>query len=387
MSSQARLAAALGVVQILAWGSSYYLMAVLATPIAADTGWPLPWVVGSLSVGLLVAGLASPLVGRTIARHGGRPVLVAGCLAISAGLMMLALAPNLAVFVAGWMLMGAGMAAGLYDPAFATLGQIYGREARRAITLLTLWGGFASTVCWPLSALMLESVGWRGTTAAYAGLHLAISVPLLLRATPKAPRLEARDHVPPAELAGDERAAFRIMAAIQTLAGLAVTIIAVHLIGLLGARGLPLAAAVALGALIGPAQVGGRLVEMAGGTRHHPVWTLLAAVSATAAGLVLLAASEWPALALILYGAGNGVYSIARGALPMALFGPERYPSVMGRLARPSLVAQAAAPLVGAGLIALVGAEGTLAVLAGIAATNLALAAVLFRRTATLRVT
>ncbi|WP_011908434.1 MFS transporter [Cereibacter azotoformans] len=387
MSSQARLAAALGVVQILAWGSSYYLMAVLATPIAADTGWPLPWVVGSLSVGLLVAGLASPLVGRTIARHGGRPVLVAGCLAISAGLMTLALAPNLAVFVAGWMLMGAGMAAGLYDPAFATLGQIYGREARRAITLLTLWGGFASTVCWPLSALMLESVGWRGTAAAYAGLHLAISVPLLLRATPKAPRLEARDHVPPAELAGDERAAFRIMAAIQTLAGLAVTIIAVHLIGLLGARGLPLAAAVALGALIGPAQVGGRLVEMVGGTRHHPVWTLLAAVSATAAGLVLLAASEWPALALILYGAGNGVFSIARGALPMALFGPERYPRVMGRLARPSLVAQAAAPLVGAGLIALVGAEGTLAVLAGIAATNLALAAVLFRRTATLRVT
>ncbi len=386
MSPQARVAAALGVVQILAWGSSYYLMAVLAAPIAAETGWPLPWIVGSLSVGLLVAGIVSPLVGRTIARRGGRAVLVAGCLAMSAGLMTLALAPTLPVFVAGWALMGAGMAAGLYDPAFATLGQIYGREARRAITLLTLWGGFASTVCWPLSALMLESFGWRGTAAAYAGLHLAISVPLLLRAIPEAPRPGARDHVPPAELAGDERAAFRIMAAIQTLAGLAVTIIAVHLIVLLGARGLPLAAAIALGALIGPAQVGGRLVEMAGGTRHHPVWTLLAAATASAAGLVLLAASDWPALALILYGAGNGVYSIARGALPMALFGPERYPGVMGRLARPSLVAQAAAPLVGAGLIAFVGAEGTLAVLAGIAATNLALAAILFRQTAPLRV-
>lgn len=139
------------------------------------------------------------------------------------------------------------------------------------------------------------------------------------------------------------------MAAIQTLAGLAVTIVAVHLIALLGARGLPLAAAVALGALIGPAQVGGRLIEMAGGTRHHPVWTLLAATSATAAGLMLLAASGWPALALMLYGAGNGVFSIARGALPMALFGPERYPRIMGRLARPSLVAQAAAPPGGGG--------------------------------------
>lgn len=385
MSPQARLAAALGVVQILAWGSSYYLMAVLAAAIAADTGWPLPWVVGSLSAGLLVAGLVSPLVGRTIARHGGRPVLVAGCLLISAGLMVLALAPNLAAFVAGWALMGAGMAAGLYDPAFATLGRIYGREARRAITLLTLWGGFASTVCWPLSALMLDHFGWRGTAAAYAGLHLAISVPLLLRALPKTPPGIAPHAAPPAELAGDERAAFRIMAAIQTLAGLAVTIVAVHLIALLGARGLPLAAAVALGALIGPAQVGGRLIEMAGGTRHHPVWTLLSATTATAAGLMLLAASGWPALALMLYGAGNGVFSIARGALPMALFGPERYPRIMGRLARPSLVAQAAAPLVGAGLIALAGAEGTLAVLAGIAATNLALAALLLHRTAPLR--
>ncbi|MCE6950855.1 MFS transporter [Cereibacter sphaeroides] len=385
MSPQARVAAALGVVQILAWGSSYYLMAVLAAPIAADTGWPLPWVVGSLSVGLLVAGLVSPVVGRTIARRGGRPVLVSGCLGIAAGLMTLALAPNLPVFVAGWMLMGAGMAAGLYDPAFATLGQIYGREARRAITLLTLWGGFASTVCWPLSALMLESFGWRGTAAAYAGLHMVVSVPLLLRAIPEAARPEARDPVPPPELAGEERRAFRIMAAIQTLAGLAVTIVSVHLIVLLGARGLPLAAAVALGALIGPAQVGGRLVEMAGGTRHHPVWTLLAAASATAAGLVLLAASDWPALALILYGAGNGVYSIARGALPMALFGPERYPGVMGRLARPSLVAQAAAPLVGAGLIGLMGGDGTLGVLAGIAATNLVLAAVLLRQTRRLR--
>ncbi|QCP85614.1 MFS transporter [Cereibacter sphaeroides] len=385
MSPQARLAAALGVVQILTWGSSYYLMAVLSAAIAADTGWPLPWVVGSLSAGLLVAGLVSPLVGRTIARHGGRPVLVAGCLLISAGLMVLALAPNLAAFVAGWALMGAGMAAGLYDPAFATLGRIYGREARRAITLLTLWGGFASTVCWPLSALMLDHFGWRGTAAAYAGLHLAISVPLLLRALPKTPPAIAPHAAPPAELAGDERAAFRIMAAIQTLAGLAVTIVAVHLIALLGARGLPLAAAVALGALIGPAQVGGRLIEMAGGTRHHPVWTLIAATTATAAGLMLLAASGWPALALMLYGAGNGVFSIARGALPMALFGPERYPRIMGRLARPSLVAQAAAPLVGAGLIALAGAEGTLAVLAGIAATNLALAALLLHRTAPLR--
>lgn len=144
---------------IFTWGSTYYLMTVLAGPIAADTGWSLAAVTGALSGGLLVAGLASPWVGRAIARHGGRPVLVAGCVLIACGLLMIAAAPHLSVFWAGWTVLGFGMAAGLYDPAFATLGRLYGTGARSAITLLTLWGGFASTVCWPLSTLMLEAWG------------------------------------------------------------------------------------------------------------------------------------------------------------------------------------------------------------------------------------
>jgi len=144
---------ALGVVQIFAWGSSYYLLAVLAAPIAADTGWPLAWIVGALSLGLLAAGIVSPRVGDAIGQHGGRPVLAAACLLLAAGLVMLAAAPSLWVFVAGWVVLGLGMGAGLYDAAFATLGGYYGHSARSAITTLTLWGGFASTVCWPLSAV------------------------------------------------------------------------------------------------------------------------------------------------------------------------------------------------------------------------------------------
>ena len=176
---------ALGVVQIFAWGSSYYLLAVLAAPIAADTGWPLSWIVGALSLGLLAAGIVSPRVGDAIGQHGGRPVLAAACLLLASGLVILAAAPSLWVFVAGWVVLGLGMGAGLYDAAFATLGGYYGHSARSAITTLTLWGGFASTVCWPLSALFLEHWGWRGTCAAYAAIHLAICLPLVVLVLPR----------------------------------------------------------------------------------------------------------------------------------------------------------------------------------------------------------
>jgi MFS family permease len=150
---------ALGVVQILTWGSSFYLPAVVAGPIADDTGWPLSWVVGGLSLGLLLAAAASPHVGTAVHRRGGRPVLALAALLLAAGLAILAFAPVLSVYLAGWMLLGLGMGCGLYDPAFATLGRLYGAEARPAITTLTLWGGFASTVCWPLSAYRSRILG------------------------------------------------------------------------------------------------------------------------------------------------------------------------------------------------------------------------------------
>jgi MFS family permease len=170
--------ATLGITQILAWGSSFYLPAVLAQPIAADTGWSLGWVVGGLSVGLLAAGLVAPRIGRTIDIKGGRPVLVASSILLAAGLATLALAHSLPVYLMAWLVMGLGMGSGLYDAGFATLGRLYGKDARRAITTLTLWGGFARTVCWPLSAWLVEHFGWRGACAAYAAIHVLVSLPL-----------------------------------------------------------------------------------------------------------------------------------------------------------------------------------------------------------------
>jgi MFS family permease len=176
--------AALGVIPVLAWGSSYYLLAVLAHPIAEETGWSYAWVVAGVSLGLLVAGAVSIRVGRTIEARGGRQVLGASAVLLAAGLLVMAAAQVVPVYLAAWLLIGAGMGAGLYEAAFSTLGRIYGAGARGAITQLTLWGGFASTVCWPLSAWLVEAVGWRGACLAYAGLRVAVTLPLALAVIP-----------------------------------------------------------------------------------------------------------------------------------------------------------------------------------------------------------
>jgi MFS family permease len=378
--------AALGVAQIFAWGSSYYLLAVLAKPITDDTGWPLAWVVGGLSLGLLVAGLVSPWVGRTIGRRGGRIVLAASTVLLAAGLGVLALAQTIPVYLAGWLIIGVGMGAGLYDPAFATLGHLYGEAARPAITKLTLFGGFASTVCWPLSAFLATHFGWRGTCLAYAAFHLTVLLPVYLNAVPR--EAERRDdHAANSGAAGvvsaprvaRTRFFFGLLAAAITLSAVISTLLSVHLLTILQSRGIALAAAVALGALVGPSQVGARTIELFIARYHHPIWTKLTSTLLVAIGVAALWASL-PVLAvpLIFYGAGIGLESIARGTLPLVLFAGPQYAAIMGRLAMPSLIAQAAAPSIGAALLSAYGAGGTLATLTIVAVFNFILATTMF---------
>ena len=169
---------ALGATQIFAWGCSYYLPAVLAKPITTGTGWPLPWVVGGISIGLFVAGLVSPLVGRTIQRCGGRAVLASSSILLALGLVGIGLAQNLIIYLAAYIVIGLGMGAGLYDALHARAD--HRDKARSPITTLTLFGGFSSTICWPLSDLLVSSVGWRSACFSYAGLQLVVSLPTYL---------------------------------------------------------------------------------------------------------------------------------------------------------------------------------------------------------------
>ncbi|MBA3323850.1 MAG: MFS transporter [Rhodobacteraceae bacterium] len=382
-TSRWRVISALGVTQILAWGSTYYLLAVLAAPIVADTGWSLGLVIGGVSLGLLASGLVSICVGGAIERFGGRPVLAASSILIAAGLAALAAAGDVPTYLAAWVVLGIGMGAGLYDAAFSTLGRLFGLDARSAITALTLWGGFASTVCWPLSAALVETFGWRGACLVYAALHLFVALPLHLIALPREPERTPGSRPKPGAEASPtvprSRAVFLLLAAILTTGGAIAAMISVHLIALLQAGGMSLAVAVGFGALIGPAQVGARVVEMLAGRRLHPLWTLAVAALLICLGLGLLSLDlTLPALALIAYGAGNGVWSIARGALPLTLYGPSGYAVLMGRLAMPSLIAQALTPWLGSLIIARLGASAMLSTITLAAVANLLVIALLW---------
>lgn len=372
---------ALGIAQIFAFGTTYYLPAVLAGPIAADTGWPLAWVIGGLSLGMLVAGLASPWVGRRIHARGGRMVLASGAGLLAAGLGVLAAAPALPVYLAGWLVIGLGMAGGLYTACFSTLGQLYGDRARRPIAAVTLFGGFASTTCWPLSAFLVAQFGWRGACVSYALIHLVVVVPLYLFSLQGEPRpVPEPAHASPAspDRAAD-MAAFLLLAATLFLGSTISTILAVHLLAILQARDIALGAAVALGALVGPSQVGARFIEMMIARHHHPIWTMFASALFMTLGIAALWA-ELPLLsvALVFYGAGLGIESIARATLPLVLFDPRSYAPIMGKLAPSALVAQAAAPSIGTALMQQVGAGGTLATLTILGAVKLALVGALY---------
>jgi len=371
---------ALGVAQILAWGTSFYFPAVFAEPIVKETGWSLSYVVGGTSLGLLVAGLISPQVGRVIDKHGGRPVLLASSLCYAAGLTGIGLAPALPVYLAAWAVLGLGMGTGLYDAVFAALGRMYGSAARQPITNLTLFGGFASTICWPLSAFMIEHVGWRSACFIYAAIHLWVSLPLQMAvvrrpaAAASADTAREQSAARTAARIPQESLIFALLALVLSLTAGIGSIVVVHMLIFLQASGVDFAVAVGLGTLFGPAQVGARVVERLFGDRYHPIWTMIGSCALMAIGLLLLF-GRFPLLVLVivLYGAGYGVSWIGRGTLPLALFGPLRFPRLMGKLAFPSLIVQALAPSAGALMIEASGAHATIGALTAVALLNVVL--------------
>ena len=377
----------LGAGQVLVWGSSYYLPAVLAKPIADTTGWPLSWVIGGLSLGLLMSGLVSPAVGDLIERYGGRPVLMGSAVLMAVGLLVLAAAPGLPVFVLGWLVIGAAMGAGLYDPVFAAVGRLYGKGARAVITSLTLVGGFASTVCWPLSALLLHHLGWRGTCAAYAAMNVFVVLPLYRfglpaearhTGAPSATRDTTAEDAPLPPRGMLHHLVFFLVAVSMTLSAIIASVMSVQLLSILEQRGAALATAVALGAIIGPCQVGARLIDLLAGQRTHPVWEgVLSAVFVTLGLALLLTRQDAMVPALVVYGGGIGLRSIVRGTLPLALFGPVGYPRLIGRLAFPNLLGQAAGPSASAILLVRFGGHGVLLALLWMAIATLVFSAML----------
>ncbi len=368
----------MGVGQILAWSSTYYLPAVLASPISQTTGWSITHVVMGLSLGLLVAGACSPKIGRMIDRYGGRSILAASSLLMALGLALMGAAQHLAVYYLAWTIIGFAMAAGLYDAAFATLGRLLGSTARSSISGLTLLGGFASTVGWPLLAYLEHELGWRGACFVMAGAHLLIGVPIYLSFVPRTQTAPATATGSTAINVGNlqpstYRQLFLLLALLLTLQSLVTSSVSVHLLDVLKLLGIAATTVLAIGMVIGPAQVAGRIAEFTWGQGLHPTWATRLGVLLCLIGIVLLLpAQPWLAfMAIALYGAGNGILTITRGTLPLVLFGPAGYGIRMGLLARPMLVAQAVGPIGAAMILDAFSAETLLALLAGIAFVGL----------------
>jgi MFS family permease len=375
----------LGLSQLVCWGISYYLVGVLGERITADLGWSPAVTHGGFSLALIVMGVASPLVGRIIDRRGGRPVMVAGSWLSALGCLGLAAARGAGLYYAAWACLGLAMRMTLYDAAFAALARLGGAGAKRPISQVTLLGGLASTVFWPVGHALADAFGWRRTLVAYAGfalltlpLHVAIPrgapAPVPARPGPGAP-------VEPEPLAvtrGDRVLAGALYALIATLTTFLNSAMSAHMIGILAGLGVGASLAVWISTLRGIGQSSARLCEVLFGAALTPLQ--LGVVATLALPLCFIAglysgASQAAAVAFALvYGASNGLATIVRGTLPLVLFEPRSYGRIVGGLLLPSFLVSALAPLAYAFVIERFGAAASLRVSATLGAVVLAAA-------------
>jgi predicted MFS family arabinose efflux permease len=363
-----RAVLALGITQIIGWGTTVYALGVLAKPIAADTGWRFDLVVGGFTSGLLASALVSTHVGRLIDRQGGQRVMTLGSAAMGVALAAVAQAPDAVTYLAAWAVLGVAMRLSLYDAAFAALVQVTPRYGRQAISYLTLFGGLASSVFWPLGHALAGPCGWRSTFLIFAGLNLVVCVPLHwfglsqrdFEEPERAPATTASVAVPfaadGAELAGRARQlTMALFAVVMSACAFVFGALAVLLPTLLEANGVSAAAAVTLAAIKGAAQVGGRFADIVYGQSLAPLnlGRIAVGLLPLSFGVLYLGGANFTAALVftILFGISNGLVTIVRGAVPLALFGPKGFGEVLGVLATPYLLLNATAPVVIAAVV------------------------------------
>nr|WP_249159241.1 MFS transporter [Bradyrhizobium tropiciagri] len=364
---------------MISWGATYYLIGGFGEQIVADLGWSRDIVYGGFAAALLVMGVASPLAGQWVDRRGGREVMVIGAVINAVGCVGLAVSHHVGTYYAAWIVLGVGMRLTLYDAAFAALARIGGPEARRAMSGITLLGGLAATVFWPLGHILSEHFGWRAALLAYAGFAL-LTIPLHLmipnarfagpsstgEAAPRQPRAMTRRQL---------AAAGALYAVIMTGANFLNAGMSAHMIAVLSGLGLTVTVAVWIATLRGIGQSAARLCEILFGRRLDPVALNLAACLlmplSFIAGLYSGASTEMAIAFALLYGACNGILTITRGTLPLILFDHRSYGTLVGRLIVPSFILPAAAPLIYAVVIDHIGNAGALYLSTGLATITL----------------
>ncbi|MEM7776295.1 MAG: MFS transporter [Pseudomonadota bacterium] len=359
---------ALGMTQIVAWGSSFYALGVLGQPIVSDTGWDKATVFGGFTTAVLASSAVSTWAGRAIDRWGARGVMSAGFLALAASIYALSEVRTIWAYYTVWPVIGIAMRLTLYDAAFAAMVQVDPANGRRAIAYLTLFGGFASTVGWTVGHALNEAVGWRDTLVIFAAANLIISLPLAWFGLPAERKEASDDAASPSEAAthvskpleGRARTIAMVLFSIVMSANAFIFGVgAIHLVGIIEASGLALATAVGLAAMKGVAQVGGRLWELLFGRNLAPMMLGRIAIGLLPIAfcvLLMTTGNYFGALAFtLIFGASNGLVTIVRGAVPLALFGPAGYGTILGILATPVLLFNAVSPLAFAALVDVAG--------------------------------
>jgi hypothetical protein len=352
---------ALGFTQIISWGTTLYMPGVLGKPIAASTGWSETLVFGGLTLGLLVSSIVSRYVGRAVDQHGGRSVMSLGSVLVAIGLVGVGAAESSWTYLGAWAFLGFAMRLTLYDAAFAALVQVTPTRGRRAISYLTLFGGVASTIFWPIGYWLEQKYGWRTTLGIFAAINLFVCLPLhwygLARrdVAPVSDSFDEGDLVDPSgygrPLEGARRSmAMMLFGGVMAASAACFGAMAAHLVPVIAATGVGLGLAVTLASVKGIAQTLARLGDLVLGRSLHPL-TLgritLAILPLSFAVLLLGGANFGTALAFtVLFGITNGLTTIVRGAVPLALFGTKGYGEVLGILATPYLVLNALAPMV-----------------------------------------
>lgn len=381
-SGPSRAVIVLCITQVLGWGALFYPPGLTMPHIAAAHGWSLAQALLGFSIGLGVSGLTSPFSCHLVERHGGHHVMAGGALIGALGLLILPLADQYWLYLAGWVLLGIAMACNLYDPAFTALTRIFGASSRRAITLVTFVGGLASTFSWPTTQMLIAHGGWRSVYFVFAGVMAFIVAPLYAFALPRnalyapPPVAEGAAPVKTAAIIPSIGMPFLLVAAGFAAHAIMQSGTLAHLLTILQRGGIDPGTAVMIGALFGPAQVLTRIADFMSGGRLHPLWLVRIAMALMACAFILLvAAGISPAVATVfalMFGAANGVVTIARGALPLTLFGAVGYGRVVGRIARPAQICQALSPFALAYVIDRWSGQVALELLIGVALLALA---------------
>lgn len=345
---QARIVLVLGLGQIVAFGSSFYLLGVLGDPIARDLDLPPALIFAFLSGALVMSGLFAKAGARRIDRHGGKAVLLASNLIFAGSLAVMAAAPGPVALGAGVLLMGVGLAVGMYETPFAILVSRYGDQARGSITGVALLGGLGSTIGWPTTLALEHLFGWRGACLGWAAIHLLIALPMVGLLVPDAPpRPQAERHAPPRAKVPWDRGMIQL-AALFAAAWFISTCMSAHLPRVLQAFGMVPAAAVAAASLVGVAAVSMRLAEFTVLRRFNPLATTRVAtlLHPVGAAIMLIFGPRAGAAFALGQGGGNGMLTVAKGVLPLQIYGPDNYALRSAMIGIPARFLQAGGPVV-----------------------------------------